>query len=369
MNPKLAYLCSSISWGGLEMNQLKNAFWMHQRGHDVVVIGIENSPIITEAKLKDLKIVTIEKHRKYFDFKSGKILAKKLDQLLVTHLIIRDNRDLSLAVIAKRMFKRTLHLSYFMEMQLGVSKKGLFHSIRYSYLDLWSCPLNWLAEQVKNLTRVDTNKIKVIPSGLDFEQLDIKLDKFKAREIMNLPKDKFIFGLIGRFDEHKGQLLVLEAFKKIDSKNAILCFLGEPNREGGSDYFDRVQDFINQNGLEDEVIIRPFRKDVDVFYKAIDCCVMASKSETFGMVTIESLFCGTPVLASNAGGSIELIEDGNTGLLFESLHSTDLAEKMNMMLSQTTNFQKDKLRKSVEKFDAKAVCFQVESVLDLPHPI
>jgi glycosyltransferase involved in cell wall biosynthesis len=369
MNPKLAYLCSSISWGGLEMNQLKNAFWMHQRGHDVVVIGIENSPIVSEAQLKDINVLTIEKHRKYYDFKSGKNLAKKLMQLEVTHLIVRDNRDISLAVIAKRLCKRTLHLSYFMEMQLGVSKKGLFHSIRYSYLDLWSCPLNWLAEQVESQTRVNPKKIKVIPSGLDFEQLDIELDKFKAREILNLPKDNFIFGLIGRFDEHKGQLLVLEAFKKIDSKKAILCFLGEPNREGGSDYFERVQDFINQNGLEDDVIMRPFRKDVHVFYKAIDCCVMASKAETFGMVTIESLFCGTPVLASNAGGSIELIEDGNTGLLFESLNSTDLAEKMSLMLAQRTIYQKDKLRKSVEKFDAKAVCFQVESVLDLPHPI
>ncbi len=369
MNPKLAYLCSSISWGGLEMNQLKNAFWMQQRGHDVVVIGIENSPLITEAKQKNLKVVTIEKHRKYYDFKSGKKLAKKLDQLKATHLILRDNRDLSLAVIAKRMCRRTLHLSYFMEMQLGVRKKGLFHSIRYSYLDLWSCPLNWLAEQVKNQTRINPQKIKVIPSGLDFQQLDKEIDKSQAREILNLPDDKFIFGLIGRFDEHKGQLLVLEALKKIESKKAILCFLGEPNREGGSDYFERIQEFINQNRLEDDVFMRPFRKDVHVFYKAIDCCIMASKAETFGMVTIESLFCGTPVIASNAGGSLELIEDGNNGLLFESLNSTDLAEKMNMMLSQKTNFQKDSLRKSVEKFDAKAVCFQVESVLDLPHPI
>ena len=196
-----------------------------------------------------------------------------------------------------------------------------------------------------------------------------EIDQSDAREILNLPKDKFIFGLIGRFDEHKGQLLVLEAFKKIDSKNAILCFLGEPNKEGGSDYYERFQDCILQNELDKEVVIRPFRRDVDVFYKAIDCCIMASKSETFGMVTIESLFCGTPVLASNAGGSPELIQNEITGLLFESQNSDDLALKMNIVLNQKVTFQKDMLRKSVEKFDAKAVCFQVEEVLGLPHPI
>jgi D-inositol-3-phosphate glycosyltransferase len=369
MTPKIAYLCSSVSWGGLEMNQLKNALWMHQRGHEVLVIGIESSPFIAEAKQFDLNVLIIQKHKKYYDFKAGKKLAKYLGEHQVTHLIIRDNRDLSLAVIAKRKCKIPLHLSYFMEMQLGMSKKGIFHTIRYSYLDLWACPLNWLADQVKKLTKINPSKIKVIPSGLDFEQLNQEIAQSDARDILNLPKDKFIFGLIGRFDEHKGQLLVLEAFKKIDSKNAILCFLGEPNKEGGSDYYERFQDCILQNELDKEVVIRPFRRDVDVFYKAIDCCIMASKSETFGMVTIESLFCGTPVLASNAGGSPELIQNEITGLLFESQNSDDLALKMNFVVNQKVTFQKDMLRKSVEKFDAKAVCFQVEEILGLPHPI
>jgi glycosyltransferase involved in cell wall biosynthesis len=87
------------------------------------------------------------------------------------------------------------------------------------------------------------------------------------------------------------------------------------------------------------------------------------------MVTIESLFCGTPVLASNAGGSPELIQNEITGLLFESQNSDDLALKMNFVVNQKVTFQKDMLRKSVEKFDAKAVCFQVEEILGLPHPI
>ncbi len=368
MKTKLAYLCSSVSWGGLEMNHLKNALWMHQRGHEVLVIGIESSQFIVEAKQFDLNVLIIQKHKKYYDFKAGKKLAKSLGELQVTHLIIRDNRDLSLAVIAKRKCKTPIHLSYFMEMQLGVSKRGLFHTIRYKYLDLWSCPLNWLAEQVKNQTRINAKKISVIPSGLDFAQLNDEIDKSEARDILNLPNEKFIFGLIGRFDEHKGQLLVLEAFKNLNDKNAILCFLGEPNREGGVDYYNRIQDFIAQNDLNDRVLIRPFRKDVGVFYKAIDCCMMASKSETFGMVTIESLYCGTPVLASNAGGSLEIIENEKTGLLFESMNSTDLVSKMKIVMNNKINFQEEILRKSVEIFDANAVCFQVEDAFDLDHP-
>jgi glycosyltransferase involved in cell wall biosynthesis len=79
------------------------------------------------------------------------------------------------------------------------------------------------------------------------------------------------------------------------------------------------------------------------------------------------LYCETPVIASNAGGSKELIEDGATGLLFESLNSDDLALKMRFMKVHFDDLKKKKLRKSVEKFDANRVCYQVETALGLPH--
>jgi glycosyltransferase involved in cell wall biosynthesis len=368
MVDKIAYLCSSISWGGLEMNQLKNAIWMQQRGHEVALFALKDSPIHKEAVEHQIPFFEIQKHKKYFDFNAGKRLSKMLSENGFNHLVIRDNRDMSVSVIAKRHAKIKIKLAYFMEMQLGISKKGIFHTLRYRYIDLWSCPLNWLSEQVKSNTRVDPTKIKVIPSGLDFSKLHYEGVQSDARDVLEIPKDKFVFGLIGRFDPHKGHLLVLEAFKKGAFKDAVLCFLGEPNREEASlNYFIEIQSFIDKNGLHGFVYIRPFRKDVEVFYHGVDCCLMASKSETFGMVTIESLYCETPVIASNAGGSPELIEDGATGLLFESLNSDDLALKMHFMKENSSNFKKNNLRKSVEKFDANRVCYQVETALVLPH--
>ena len=127
----LAYLCSSVSWGGLEMNQLKNALWMQERGKNVLMICKKNSPVAQSCLSVGITIAYIEDHRKYYDFKAGKKLAKILNQFNITHLIIRDTRDLSVSVIAKRKADHYVHLSYFMEMQMGVSKKNLFHTIRY----------------------------------------------------------------------------------------------------------------------------------------------------------------------------------------------------------------------------------------------
>ena len=79
MTHTLGYLCSSTSWGGLEMNQLKNANWMKERGHAVYLLCKVNSPIEKAAKELNIPILLIENHRKYFDFKAGKKLSKIID--------------------------------------------------------------------------------------------------------------------------------------------------------------------------------------------------------------------------------------------------------------------------------------------------
>ena len=72
---KLAYFCSSISWGGLEMNHLRDAKWMQDRGHKVVVLCVVDSPIEKEAIIQLLSVVHIEKQKKYYDFKRAKTLV------------------------------------------------------------------------------------------------------------------------------------------------------------------------------------------------------------------------------------------------------------------------------------------------------
>jgi glycosyltransferase involved in cell wall biosynthesis len=365
MGPKIAYLCGSSSWGGLEMNQLRNAVWMKERGHDVILLCKKGSPFGENGNRSGLAVRVISGYKKYYDFKAGNALAQLLKSEGVSHLIIRDTRDMSVAVIAKRKSGNQLHLSYFMEMQLGVKKTNLFHTIRFSYLDLWSCPLSWLAEQVKMMTHFKKNRIRVIPSGLDLSQFEKTLSKKDSREELDLPQDKLIIGLIGRFDPHKGQVLLLEALSKIDDPNACVCFLGEPTKESGLEYMNKMRAMILQYSLQDRVFIRPFRKDISTFFNAVDVFVMASKAETFGMVTIESMACGTPVIASNAGGSPEILDNGKFGILFKPLDSESLANKIEYFRRHNRKFDPEALRNESKKYDHHLVCEKVEVALGL----
>lgn len=366
MKAKLAYLCSSQTWGGLEMNHVRNALWMQERGNEVCLICVKGSRLDKYAWELGVPTHHIEPHKKYYDFRKAKVLADFLSTYGFTHLLIRSTSDMSIMATVKKILGESIHTSYFMEMQIGVKKTHLLHSIRYKYIDLWSCPLLWLQEQVKDLTNYK-NELRVIPSGIDLNKFNDLPEKNTARKALDLPGDKLIFGLIGRFDPQKGQILLLEAMKKCKHEDFAVVFLGEPTLFEGDEYANEMNTFIDEHNLKGRVFIRPFMDTVGVFYRAVDWIVMATKAETFGMVTVESLACGTPVLGSNAGGTPEILSGmgKHGGVLFETMNSNSLAEKIDFIIDDKIQFESDHLIQMAQHYDHNMVCDLVEDALGI----
>ena len=364
MKSKLAYLCSSQSWGGLEMNHIRNAKWMADLGYDTTVICVAGTPIEKYAQELNLTVHTIVPHKKYYDFKQGKILSRYLSENDFTHLLIRSTYDMSITAIVKRKLKDKIHTSYFMEMQLGVKKTNFLHTLRFKGIDLWSCPLNWLEEQVNTMTRF-SNKTVVIPSGLDLSQFDTIVSQEEARKALDLPRDAMIFGLIGRFDPQKGQLLLLEAMEKSKHKDYHVVLLGEPTKHEGEEYFEKMERVIQNELFKDRVHVRPFMKEVTTFFSAVDWFVMATKAETFGMVTIESLAAGTPVLGSNAGGTPEILQEGKGGRLFSTQNSTDLAKQIDAICGENLKIEARTLQNMAKVYDHNVITKMVAEELNL----
>ena len=346
------------------MNHLRNAQWMQERGHEVVVIGIENSPFIERAHTMNLIVESIPSFGKYYDLKAGKKLSALLTKLKVTHLITRATRDLSITANVKSRLKGQIHTSYFMEMQLGVKKTGLSHTQRFKGIDLWSCPLLWLKEQVETMTHF-RNELVHIPSGLVRPECNSIPSQQDARRELDLPENDFIFGLIGRFDPQKGQLLVLEALKKAESKDIHLLLIGEPTIGEGEEYHQNMLQLIREEGLENRVHVRPFQNNLAASYSAIDWMIMATKAESIGMVTLECLAHGTPVLGSNAGGTPEILQLDKGGQLFETMNSDNLANKLDQIVKENVRFKPEALRSLTDAFDHQKVCEEVEKVLGL----
>lgn len=360
----IGYFCASDSWGGLEMNQWRNALWMADRGHDVVMFVREGTPAEKAAKESGLVISRVKKHKKYYDYLNAKRLKRRISYHRVTHMIVRDPKDMGLCALTKSIMGNKLFLAYFMEMQLGIPKKDFLHTIRFRKFDLWSCPLPWLAEQVKEKTNFPDDRIKIIPSALDLSTYQKEVSKAEAREELELSNDHKWIGLIGRFDSQKGQLLLLKAFQKVKEQISKynIVFLGEKTHGEAEDYFDEMLSYVDRHKLNERIEIRPFRKDVETFYSAIDVFVMATKAETFGMVTIEAMASGCAIIGSNAGGTPEILKQGEFGTLFESQNVDALAQAL-LESTRNATINSSKLQDEVQQYDFNHVCKLVEEAL------
>jgi glycosyltransferase involved in cell wall biosynthesis len=362
MQLRIAYLCGTMGWGGLEMNQLKNAQWMNERGHFVQVYAQANSPIASASKQKEVQFISIPKHKNHYDFIRAVHLYSQLKKQKIEHLIVRATFDMSIAATVAFLSRGKIKVHFFMEMDFGTQKKQFFRTWRYSFFSSWNCPLEYLKNQVIRNTNVSENKINVIPSGLEIEKI-VPIDKRDARSQLNLPLDQFIFGIVGRIDPKKGQLLALEAMLKTKMTDFHLCIVGEKTANESDSYLNELINFVKENDLEKRVHFLPFQTDVAVAFSAFDWTILPSDSETFGMVTIESMACGTPVLGSNAGGTTELILVGKNGMLFETKSSSDLVHKMDFILEKLLTLNKEEIKASILKFDHHTVCEMVEKLL------
>ena len=358
---KIAYLCGTKAWGGLEMNQVRNAEWMRDRGHTVVVFCLKDSPVYNASILKNLSISIIKQHRHHYDFFNAFLLYKALKKNAIEHLIFRATFDMSIAASIGYLSRKKIRVHYFMEMAFEKNKRHFFRTWRYSFFDSWICPLPYLKEQVLINSNFPEKKIHIIPSGIDLREFR-PLDKISSREKLGLLNGQKIIGLIGRFESKKGQMLALEAMRYVTT-DFLLLLVGEETLDQKSNYLDELKHYITEQKLEDKIQFLNFTQSPADVFNAIDWTLMASYSETFGMVTLESMACGTPVIGSDSGGTNSLLNDGELGVLFETKNLQDLAEKLNYVLTTPSLISKSQLVASAQTFDYNMICERVEKLL------
>lgn len=331
---------------------------MKNRGHIVTMVCTLNSPLHHAAKEFGLPIISIRKPSKHYAFLSAFLLQRKLRSTGFTHVFIRSSADLSLSASISFFSNQKIRIHYFMEMMFHKKKRQLFRTIRYAQLSTWVCSLEYMRTFVNDATHFDAHKLKVIPSGLDFSHVS-NMTKKEARTHLHLSENNVYFGMIGRIDRKKRIELAIRALNHPFNPDAHLLIIGEETPDTRDTYFEELKKLVVSLGLEEQVHFFGFQKDPSPFYRAIDALIMASDFETFGMSTIESLAHNTPVIASDAGGSHELLTKFPFGSLFNAGDHLSLSEAM----GQLPRFSECPLNKQgfTHMFDHQHVCKMIET--------
>lgn len=346
MKKQVGFLITSYGWGGLELNTLRLAKWLQQNGIDVILYTLPDTRLFAEAQGFDLSVVPIHNHRKYFDFINAFRFGRILKKHRIHNLMVFDNKDLDFANLVKISLGYRLRLIYQQHMQLGIPKRDLLHTFRFSGLDYWISPLELLKRQVLKQTHVKKEKVKVIPLGVEINKyVHPSYSKLDARQKLGLRPDAIIVGIIGRIDPLKGQLFLVQAIKNIRTLNipVELLIVGEPTIGEAESlaYMDSIINFIMQNNLTEVVHVQGYTSDVNLFYNAIDIFALASKAETYGMVTIEAMLSGVPIIATNTAGTPEILSYGELGSLY---NPDDLDEFCTKIIHMIVNLDDWRIR-------------------------
>ncbi len=182
--------------------------------------------------------------------------------------------------------------------------------------------------------------IEVIPCGTDIENFQA-IPKPEARTELGFQPDAQIVLYVGRFDQRKGIETLVRAFAQIknnatNGSNLRLVIVGG-SEAGQSDGIERerIGAIVETLGLTENTLFagRVGHDRLPLYYTAADVCVIPSHYEPFGLVAIEAMACGTPVVASDVGGLKFTVVPEETGLLVPPQNVESFAGAIDRVLS------------------------------------
>lgn len=192
-------------------------------------------------------------------------------------------------------------------------------------------------EHMRSLVSTKGN-IDIIPCGTDIHRFG-SLSKEAARAALGIESDAKMVFYVGRFDERKGIETLVRAVgqSKLRGHEKIKLVIGGGSRPGQSDGIERerIEKIVAELGMSDFTIF-PGRIGDDIlpaYYTAADVCVVPSHYEPFGLVAIEAMACGTPVVASDVGGLQFTVVPEETGLLAPAKDEVAFATAIDRILS------------------------------------
>ncbi len=198
----------------------------------------------------------------------------------------------------------------------------------------------------RQLTRfygADVSRIRIVPPGVDISRFH-PIEQAYAKSVIGAPQHHRIILFAGRIEPLKGidTLFRAIALLKHEANPAFddLCVIvigGDPSEQGRRDNEEmaRLHALRSELGLNDLITFLGARdqETLQFYYAAADCLVMPSHYESFGMVALEAMACGTPVIASDVGGLSQLVRHNRTGLRVPSKDPLALANAARALLS------------------------------------
>lgn len=299
---KILQICSARLIGGGEryLADLSNS--LAARGHEVFVALAPGAPLKDELFAVPKDNFLFSRMRNALDIFSAFELADfaRRNQIEIIHAHLA--RDYPLAAFAARLAKKPFVLTRHVLFPLKRLQKLVLKKVGGIV-----APSNAIAESLAAQNIFPPDKIEIIRYGINVEH-------FSPRE--KTPREIFTVGTIGHLAPIKGHDVFVRAAAIVLQKRENIRFIivGEDKSHSGKNRRE-LEDLIARLNLKSKIELAGWTDDVRPFLQKFDLFVSAARAEAFGLVIVEAMLAGLPVVATRSEGALEIIEDGASGIL------------------------------------------------------
>lgn len=334
----------AIQKGGAEKSLVNLLFQNEiERQFTPVVVFFENGPLVELLKTKTTaKIYVVETKR------LSNIPSYFRAVIKIRKIFIWEKCDILLSWMTKAHFYGAIVA--FLTRKPNIWYQHGFAS-KKSFLELIAAalPANGIftcSKAGKLLQRELSPKSRI---NVQYEFIDIdeikKADSYSTKplkEKLAIPQGKKIIGFVGRLQRWKGAHYLLQALPEIlkHSPDAICLIVGGTHNTE-IEYEEELRQLVRKLKIEKNAIFCGQQSNPLEWMKTMDVFVHTSNSEPLGMVIIEAMALGKPVICTPHGGPSEIVRDGKTGLFCEPINIVLLSKKISLLLND------DKLAKRI----------------------
>lgn len=295
------------------------------RGHNVYM-GCPEASYLAEL-LKDTRVVLEPMvFRNKIDFRNIRHIARFAREKEIDIINAQSSRDRYTSIFARKLYR---------------VKSKVVHTRRQRPGSIGGSLQNWFYVSGTERIVVNSNQLKLtfIKKGIPEKHLYVifngippdnfsLIDETFAAELKTkhgLRSDDVVIGCVSR---HKKQYQLIEALTYLP-ENIKVIFVGiEPGI---------LDDLVREKGIKNEIIYAGIvdKKTVMNYYRLFDVMVLPSVTEGFGLVLVEAMGAGTPVIGTRAAGIIDVLDEQKNGLWYENENSKELADKIRQVLEDS----------------------------------
>jgi glycosyltransferase involved in cell wall biosynthesis len=323
---RILQVSSAQELGGGETHFLELVESLRTRGHDVVVAGRRNSPLKPQIELPFLNSADL-----FTAFRLRSVLKKHSFDILHAHVA----RDYTVTAAAAWKLSKT-KLVFTRHLLLPVRKHALYRRV-----DAWLAPTSQI---LKTLEPLLPKLSVVIPNWVD-------VAKFAYRP--HSPHHPVTIGVLGQISPHKGHNDAVDALRRLGTGfRLLIAGQGDPTYVGE----------LKKRSVGLPVDYLGFVEPTD-FFSMIDILIVPSWEEPFGIVVLEAMASGVPVIATNRGGPVEIIRSALHGVLVPPRDAAALANAVQSLADDDERRQliSKAAREFVERnFDIRVVVPRIE---------